>query len=119
MKNIESYFDMLPYNGNLVRNSNKSGSTQIGPEEYCPESLEIKIGPKFIPEGWTVNGAEPIIPPEPEPEPETSEYDPTKTYEIGDHVYYQGLEYQAIQNVPTNENNQVTDNWDTYWEAVK
>lgn len=89
MKNIESYFDMLPYNGNLVRNSNKSGSTQIGPEEYS------------------------------NPEPETSEYDPTKTYEAGDHVYYQGFEYQAIQNVPTNENNQVTDNWDTYWEAVR
>jgi len=34
MKNIENYFDLLPYNGNLVRNSNKSGSTQIGPEEY-------------------------------------------------------------------------------------
>lgn len=34
MKNIENYFDMLPYNGNLIRNSNKSASTQIGPGEY-------------------------------------------------------------------------------------
>ena len=43
MKNIESYFDLLPYNGNLVRNSNKSGSTQIGPSEYSnpePEPQE-------------------------------------------------------------------------------
>jgi len=40
MRNIESYFDMLPYNGNLVRNSYKSGSTMIGPSEYIKPEPE-------------------------------------------------------------------------------
>ena len=46
-------------------------------------------------------------------------YNPNKTYLIGERVYYYGQEYQAIQNVPTNENNQVTDNWDTYWSVAE
>lgn len=40
MKNTENYFDTLPYNGKLIRNSNRPASNSIGPDEYIKDNPE-------------------------------------------------------------------------------